>query len=632
MKLVRLIANNVFKYNTIDITFDNATYLILASTKDKRKEINVNTGLEEEIIFDNYEKSNGVGKSAIIETIVYGLFGQTLRGINDISKYHKGRFYIELHFEDGLKIIRHDKGIEIVDKEGKKQLLKKTEGQQIINSIIKLDLDMLTYTNIFTPENNFFKLSDVEKKDILMRLINIEWIDDSYEKVKDDLDSIISKRMDTIMDIYENDIKNIGEAEKKEEVSRKELLEICKYEKGLREWIDFNKQMKMDVENYRRIYNDNKSLYKSTKALQTKIAETKYEDVEGLRTILSDLKVKRSTNNNKINEFQDKINKVSKVSHCPVFVDFECEKVNNAEYKRGLIDGYNKIISELNVDNIVLEKQISDLDNKISTNIRIKQQLDEDKADFESGKRTYLKVKEELKVKSTKNKEYISTNRHLFQYKHIKIVLEDIKIKQMEHASALANLKVLSDKRDKLSEFKIKNEQIKKDISDLEFIKKFFGKDGMKQFAVSKIVKFLEDEINIMLSDRFDNITVKVETSFDVGKRNSLKIIVNRMGNSVDWNEFSAGERRILEIIFQVAMNKLYQNFSNQRFNVYFMDEIFDVLDRDNTNVATNLLALLKGDNDTVFVVSHNPDIQYLFNNKLYLSADLENKNSCIVE
>ena len=96
MKLQRLIARNVFKYDKIEMDFAPATYLILANTNG------------------NYEQSNGVGKSAIIELIVYGLFGQTLRGVNDISKYHSGKFYIELVFDEKT-IIRTDKGIEIIN-------------------------------------------------------------------------------------------------------------------------------------------------------------------------------------------------------------------------------------------------------------------------------------------------------------------------------------------------------------------------------------------------------------------------------------------------------------------------------------------------------------------------------------
>src|SRR5271157_3915631 len=246
MKIKRLYAKNVFLYDELDLKFDNEIYLILACTKEKvKKAVN---GVVQDVIENNFDKSNGVGKSAIIELIMYALFGKTLRGENEISKYHSGKFYIELEFDDN-KIIRTEKGITLYIK-GEKYERKKMQGQSLIDDFLKLDFDMLNYTNIFTADTNFFKLDDGDKKEVLMKLINIDFIDEVYDKVEERAKNLRESKLDNIIEIYTNELKNIDEVTKQENNARKELESVQSLEEGIKKFIEFKNQLKVKVPNY----------------------------------------------------------------------------------------------------------------------------------------------------------------------------------------------------------------------------------------------------------------------------------------------------------------------------------------------------------------------------------------------
>jgi DNA repair exonuclease SbcCD ATPase subunit len=622
MRITKLLAKNVFKYDIVTMEFKDDIYLILASTRDTK--INELTGLPEE--YDNYEKSNGVGKSAIIELIMYALFGKTLRDISDISKYHTGKFYVELQFDDNKKIIRTDKGIEIWNGDIK-IIYKKTDGQKIIDSMINLDFDMLQFTNIFTPENNFFKLDDGEKKDILMKLINVDYIDNAYEKVKKDSDLLKEKKLDNVISIYEDEVKRLPEIMQQEVKAREELAEVCTYEKGILKWADFNKTLNNYLLNYKELYQDTKSLSLRLKELNVLKDTIKYSDIQELYTKQSEINSKITVANNKISENRQHINNIGNHSVCPT-----CELPLTDEHRKSVIDKWNKVISDNQMVILVDKNELNIIDKEILDNRKLKERHDNVMADFQSGVKIFNQNKELLKPKRSVIKEYVSLNKEAYQYKNIKIAMQDIRMKQIAHAEALAQAKGLMDKKDKLDEFKKANIQLNKDINDLELIKKFFSKDGLKQFAVSKVISFLEVEINNMLSTRFNDLSIKIITSFDVGRRNSMKIKVMRGTNEVELNEFSAGEKRFFEIIFNISLCKLFNLFSNQRFNIMFFDEAFDAIDQFNSPLAIEIINLLKEDNNSIFVVSHRDYIKEFFDKQIHVSADLLNKNSKMEE
>jgi DNA repair exonuclease SbcCD ATPase subunit len=667
MILRKLIAKNCFKYDAINIDFKNDTNLILAYTKDTKKEI-IN-GKEVDVEFDNYDKSNGVGKSAIIELILYSLFGKTLRGADEISKYHSGKFYVELHYDDNV-IIRTQKGIEIITKvkaviegkeilEDKHTLYKKTDGQRIIDEMINIDREMLIFTNIFSPQNNFFLLEDGQKKDILMKLINVDYLDDIYEKVKNDWDEKKGKRLDEVIKIIEEEIKGIDKAKDNEEKCRIELSKVQQHEQGIKDWQEFKKQLYKDIQNYRDLNNDVSSLFIKLTNLKEKLKNSNntYEDVEVLRDKLTDMKSSRSNINNKIsdinvkiNDIKDMIKKVLNTSECPIFFEIDkdgkkvssvCDKLSNKEYKDNIVNKYNNDILDKNkeIDNMKIElsninNEISNTESVISKNTKIKQEIDEDKADFKADKELYYKNKEKLDKDKISLREYVRKNKELFKYRNIKVSLQDIRLKQIDHANALMLYKQLVDKQEKLNEYKIKNDNIKKEILDLEIIKGLFGKGGLKQHAVSKVITFLENEINIMLMNRFSDTSIKISTTFDIGKRNTLRIDVIRNGNEVSFDEFSAGEKRFFEIIFQMGLYKLFKLFSNQSFNIMFFDEALDAIDVYNSSLMIDLLKILEDENDpkTIYVVSHKEYIKDYFNKFLLLGSDKDNKNSWVEE
>lgn len=604
MHLKKLVAVNVFKYDDITINFDNKTHLIMA---------NIN---------GDYEKSNGVGKSAIIELILYCLFQKTLRGETDISKYHSGKYSIELEF-DNIKVHRTQTKLDIyVD--GVKTDRKKSDAQSFINNLIKFDMDMLSYTNIFTPDRNFFKLSDTDKKDVLMKLINLDWIDDVYEQVKDESDTLREKKLDNIIEIYENEVKNIDKARKDEEIVRKKLTEIMSYEQGIKDYQQYQKDLKGLYERYKEVWDENNELKTSIKGLMTKLKDVVLEDATDLTSKISDGKAMVKGNKQSIIELEQK-NNVLKTGKgkCPT-----CEQDLPDESKEKIININLVKIKEFN-DNIKnTTEQINKYQDKLDMAIRLKQKNDQDNAQLTGDKQRYTKNKDNMKVMRTNIIKKVKDNVGLYQYKNINISLQDIRSAQLEHANTLALVQQLVKKQKQIEEYKVENDKIHNRIKDLDIMKKLFGKDGLKQYAIGKIMGYLEDEINNMLQNIFPDMSIKFYTNLNVDKRNMLKIKIIRCGNEVDFSEFSAGEKRIMEVLFQIGLYNLFKVFSNQEFNVFSFDEVLDPLDVNNSGIMVDIIKMLENENKTIFVISHKEHIQQLFENKIIINSD--GKNSWI--
>jgi len=602
MKIKRLYAENVFKFDKIDINFEQDTFLILANTDG------------------DFSKSNGVGKSAVMELVIFALFGKTIRGLNDISKYHTGKFKVELEF-DNNKIIRTDKRVKFQTGDADPHMGRKTEMQKYINNRLKLDYDMLAYTYIFDSDNTFFNLDDSSKKNILMKLISIDFIDDLYEKVKDKLSDMNKNRLDKMIEIYVEELKDIDKVKIKEEKTRRELLNIQAEEDGIRKYLEFKKQVDKDAPRYKEMIDENKSRRRKLKVIKQELAEHNMdEEIEELQKELGTLKDKRSQAGVKEDNACEKLNSFVDTPKCPT-----CDSDLSEEYRGKFKMKYESERQKAEKEYLKYEVLVKKLEEEIKVKKKSKIDYDNKKVDFEAGKKKYYDVKAQIKDLRDEIRKFVRDYKEYRKYKDSKVSLQDIRTKQIEFADVQAQYKMLLDKQAKLEEYKKTNNKLKKNIEDFEVIKKVFGKDGLKQFAVAKIVDFLQGEINDMLIKIFDDMTIKIDTDFNVDKRNTMKIRVVRKGQESELKEFSKGERRVFEIVFQIAMYKLFSKFSQTDISIMFFDEIFDPIDGHNSGIITDILSLLDTEDKTIFVISHDDEMKRYFKNHLIVSSDGEN-------
>ena len=607
MQIKKLKAKNVFKFDSIDVDFVKGTHLILASTNG------------------DFSQSNGVGKSAILELVMYGLFGETIRGLNDISKNHSEKFELSIEFDD-KKIVRAKNKVTVSMEGAETQTGRKTEMQRLINNLIKLDKDILMYTHIFDSEDTFFKLDDSEKKDIFMKLINVDFLDNLYDTVKGTADELRDKRTDKVIEVYESEIKDIDQVAIEEKKVHTELLAIQKEEQNIKQYMEYKKDLDNKLPKYIDLLEEVRQQKKELSALKSKISGINVQEIDNteLKKDLHSLLDNIGKYKGEISGLKGKINKMETTNVCPIFENYECEKLTT-EHK-------NKMITEIKANMLVVENNMTtatnskiEIENKISAQEKSLLEYNGLMTDFESGKKIYKADKQRMEQLRDELRELTRVNAGIRHYKDIKISLQDIRVKQMQYAEIQAKYKIMLDKKEKLNKMVIENDIIKKQMEDMDIIKKIFGKDGLKQFAVSKVVEFLESEINNMVIRIFPEMSIKIITDFNVEKKNMLKIKIIRKGIESEIKEFSKGERRVFEIIFQIAMYKLFSKFNQQQINIMFFDEAFDSIDDYNKSVVTDILSLLNNEDKTIFIISHDKQMKQYFHKLLVVDSDGDN-------
>ena len=232
-----------------------------------------------------------------------------------------------------------------------------------------------------------------------------------------------------------------------------------------------------------------------------------------------------------------------------------------------------------------------------------------------------------------KNIELLSTSLKDFVLPTEKILIDDsvkerIKDKENELSSLTSSLLDIENKENSLLlqiknveiEHKSKEEYIKSSIRRIEIEIENFRKqtevilhenhlqeaflrtlsdDGLKSYIMSKIVPYLNQEINSFISRFNINVTVEFDSEF-VGT-------LHRNGHSPSLQSISTGQRKIIDVCILLSITKFFIK-KYPDINLVFYDEIFSSLDTENSPTILKLIKQEFCENlgITVCLVSHS--------------------------
>ena len=232
-----------------------------------------------------------------------------------------------------------------------------------------------------------------------------------------------------------------------------------------------------------------------------------------------------------------------------------------------------------------------------------------------------------------KNTELLSTSLKDFVLPTEKILIDDsvkerIKNKENELSSLTSFLLDIENKENSLLlqiknveiEHKSKEEYIKSSIRRIETEIENFRKqtevilhenhlqeaflrtlsdDGLKSYIMSKIVPYLNQEINSFISRFNINVTVEFDSEF-VGT-------LHRNGHSPSLQSISTGQRKIIDVCILLSITKFFIK-KYPDINLVFYDEIFSSLDTENSPTILKLIKQEFCENlgITVCLVSHS--------------------------
>ncbi len=90
--------------------------------------------------------------------------------------------------------------------------------------------------------------------------------------------------------------------------------------------------------------------------------------------------------------------------------------------------------------------------------------------------------------------------------------------------------------------------------------------------------------------------------------------VVNTLGAAV-YNGFSKGERGKVNLAVSLALADLAANISATKLSFRFFDEAFDGIDKTGMTLLVQLLNEQAKDHSSIYVISHNPDIESMISN-----------------
>lgn len=251
--MMRVKIKNFLSIEEIDLDL-NGSYIIIGENRDEGG-------------------SNGSGKSAIIEAIIFGLYGEVLRG-SQKEIIRKGEKLANVLVEfDGIKIERE---VSVNSntarlKEGKELIT----GVQNVNKYIEErfgSFDEFILANYFSDIHRFSKLSETQRKELISKFANLELVDELLELVKEEGKNIDLRLKELEVLLMTNE-RRISEVERKmNEIDEKLKVKPEKVDKSILEYYTKLTDEIAKLENKQRlIKQEMENIQKTLKMLEKKV-------------------------------------------------------------------------------------------------------------------------------------------------------------------------------------------------------------------------------------------------------------------------------------------------------------------------------------------------------------------------
>jgi DNA repair protein SbcC/Rad50 len=500
---------------------------------------------------------NGAGKSSILESIDYSLFGK-VRGKNKKwSTLSTLPNRINGELQNRIKFISNSTEVEIIrgispnrldliengipnERAGKANIDKKIEGY--------VDMDIETFKSFISMSvndfKNFISLSNEEKSLLLDKLFNLEVIN----ILKDILKELV-KNNKTRMTSLDSEIRTLEES-------------IVSIERSIQKSIEREKaNTQKQIDNIKSEIDSKKEEYSLLKEKVQKIKEK--EDI--LNREIDNEKKQHIIIGQEIKTVQKDIDLYDS-GKCPTCkTDFDSEHF--ISLRKTLIDKKSE-----------LESVKSEIESNIS------------------------KIKErQNKLKEISQKITTSFNDITYLLKNLKSEIDKLEVKKKNESSVENDninefKKTISELQSKI-EFASESTNISKE-KELYYkeLNRVLGDDGVRKSIIRGIIK----PINHFISNNIK----KMELRFEVELDESFTAKITQLGNTIDPESLSTGEHKLVNICILTAYLMMIR--SKKFINILFLDEVFSSVDLENIEKILGLLRSFANEYSVnIFVVHH---------------------------
>lgn len=620
MKITNLIIENFMSVGLVETSMnDKGLVLIQGDNTDD----------------DSFE-SNGAGKSTIFsESIVWGLFGKTIRGVTGddvVNRQVKKNTAVIITLQDGdseYQVSRYRKHVMFKNKvqlhHNGKNITAKSDNDttEMIENI--LQMDYLSFTNSIMFGQGLTKMfassTDSEQKKILERMLEIS----VFQECQD-----IAKDMKSSTQLTVNELTNSLESITSKHSSKSQTLQdLQDKEAELGNTIDQRIEgLKEDIKSYEEyisnlttelegLEEDAEILGEAVRVQQEKVDG--YADIEKRYTALEYKESTISSNLNRIENDMLRVARQIKEAEQGINLPEVCskcgQKINSKVDKQHIIDHLNEKLEKLAEDNSDLNDELEKLYKDMAPLKRKLKHLPNNK-----------EVLREYKTAEAETVKAISPTKYAIKSYEDKIEVARKQIAEQEEqrSKTYSDLieKAINDLRELDAQGAKVEEQLRAEnerLSMIEFWINAYGNQGIKSNLLDSVVPYLNTRANYYLGKLAgSSIEVKFSTQELVKSTGKMKDkfkveVINKNGDA-NYKGNSGGEKRRTDIAINMALQDLVQSRSNKRLDLIVYDEMWEGLDAVGCESAIELLREKASEFGSVFVITHDDYLQKLFN------------------
>lgn len=648
-----------FGENGIEIDFKNYDSVVLI--KGKNLDVNDN----------NLNSSNGSGKSSILDALLYGLFGKTVKnpkkiGVKDVinNKTNK-KMVIEIYFDDikiqrtrkpdGLKLWQSKDGNFEESTELTRGEIKQT--QELIESILGFNCETFKSTCIFTDSNtdSYLESNASDRRIIIENLLGLEKYRTYNEIVKENIKQtkssiaiaeIESHNADNSLNDIKKQLEQLNDKEKTWKKTINDEIEIIKneiilLEKQAKDLAEFDPQ----VEKYNNAQKEIELKREEQNLLEEKIlkSESTKDQIdlkmeEGKSILLENnsefLKIKNQIDliSNEITQNQNTIEKTKNIKEG--IVCKHCFSITQKENYEVVRDDCKSQIEELQKLKDIESNKITVINDKIN---EIKKQL-----------QTLIDMKSKIVTSISTNKSKIQTIQqdintlqtiikpetlNTISRIESKISLQKINIMEKTNAiegnspyydliiTAKNNLETaLSKSKDN----KEKLVELMQKIPYFNFWADAFGDKGVRKFVIDQILPILNDHVAEMLDLLVDSNLI---LTFDNEFNETIKRVTD--DTPIIYDLLSNGQKRRINLAISQAFAHVRELNTGSMPNILFLDEVSINMDSQGNNSIYKLIKEM-AKNKVVFVTTHDQELSDLLADSSRINLKMENGISSI--
>lgn len=624
-----LVGSNFLSFRELDFDFiDHDFLLILGQNSDSES-----------------SSSNGSGKSALLEALVWVLFGRTLRGLTfdevvnnqtkkgcqidlwfkkDKQEYHLRRHRADPAEGNALKLYE-----EISSQGASKELSRASnrETQQLLEEILGMNFEIFMNSVAF-PQGSaqfFSTLSDAEQKAILEKMLSLETLSEAQIRVKADLKTLdlsISQNelklsnLQTKQETVESQSEQLKrshlsfEEERQREI--KELLQQIRIEKDKTQELNTFKANKLRQQHSLKV-----KITKNTEALSG--IEEKQDESRELESKLYKVEAKEGPLKKETRIATAKLNRIIALegkATCPTCGQSVSGKLMEEQRKALELE-----IEDLSTqqDDLLDEKegiklQLRELEKEFNRLSELEVELSRAKNTLEASQKELWEFQSSVKLSEERAGQ-------------LKEQAYDLKSKINPHQEGMAEVaKTLENLSQEIGKVEDEQNDLEKEREYLAFWVAGFGDRGLKSFILDSVIPTLNDETNrclSILSDGTIRANFHTQTQLKSGEyREKFGLDIWTENGADRYLGLSGGEQRRLNLAVLMSLRRLAQMQAGAQCNLLLADEIFDALDQPGLERAVELLKVQRQNGAKVIVISHSDELQEHFQDILTVQKE----------